>query len=333
MTKYTPNFLFFGRELNQPVDLMFDGPKPKSDLTLSEYVKEMVKIIKFAYRNARRYLKISQKRAKRDHDRASFGPKINTGDIVYLRDTKRRKHNLSAKLLPLFKGPMLVLAKLNPVVFLLQYKKKTFTEHYDKIIAAKDEYFPPWILKLRRKLFKGPRVLRSKNRNLIGNPISEIRNLFGDDTLTDKSLLEDHKVARKGRKGKGKLKITLRKKAGQWTSSKTAGKYQARKPRKAKVLGIEFDDQVDDPFLDFDGPSSTPVAKEAVNTDFVEKVPDIVVDANTKRHQTGLEANSNAAYDDSNNENCPQADQCENNVRKSRSGRILKTNEKYRDYV
>jgi len=331
MTKYTPNFLFFGRELNQPVDLMFDGPKPKADLTLSEYVKEMVKIIKFAYRNARRYLKISQKRAKRDHDRASYGPNISTGDIVYLRDTKRRKHNLSAKLLPLFKGPMLVIAKLNPVVFLLQYKKKTFTEHYDKIIAAKNEYFPPWILKLRRKLFKGPRVLRNKNRNLVGNPISEIRDLFGADNLNDKSLLEDHKVARKGRKGK--LKITLTKKAGQWTSSRNARKYQVRKPRKAKVLGVEFEDQVGDPFLDFDGPSSTPVAKEAVNTDIVEKIPCVRDDANTNRRQTNLEANSNAAYDYSNQENCQQADQGESSVRKSRSGRTLKANEKYKDYV
>jgi transposase InsO family protein len=268
MTKFTPNFLMFGRELNMPADIAFGFPHRKTPKELSKFVRELVQIMMFAWRKAREHIGRTQRRMKRDHDRKSYDPGISIGDIVFVENTKRRKKKLSAKILPLFKGPMLVIGKINPVVFWLQYKSKIIAEHYNKIIPDNTGFFPPWLLKLRAKLFKGdPKDFIDANRNRLGMPVSDIRKLYDADDLGDKSLLDHIKVIRKPR-GPRKVRqpksITSRK-VGRGVTKK---KFRTTpiKPTNTHTTQTHTNHQdqaIDlmDPFLDFQGPTSTQAPK------------------------------------------------------------------------
>ena len=147
-TGYTPNFLVFGRELNQPTDIVFGGPQPKLNFTLSEYVRKLVETMSESYKLVRDNVEESLEIQKRVADKKSFEQYLNVGDVVYVRDTKRKKRGLSAKLLPLFKGPLLVIKQLNTAVYILHDKNGMFPEHHDKIIRPPIEVFPIWLLKL-----------------------------------------------------------------------------------------------------------------------------------------------------------------------------------------
>ena len=198
-TGFTPNFLTFGRELNQPADIAYGSPVMKNDPTLSDYVKNLVETMTESYKMVRENVEGSLEIAKSVADRKSFEEKYNIGDVVYVRDTKIKKHKLSAKLLPLFKGPMLIVKKLNAAVYYVHDGKEIFSVHHDRILQPNTEVFPIWLLKLRAELFKHPEKFVDANMNRIGDPIGQVRNLYGDyDRNRDKSLLHD--ITKKSKK-------------------------------------------------------------------------------------------------------------------------------------
>ena len=62
-TGFTPNKMMLGREVNQPVDLLFPM-KPASDVSLNQHVAELQVSLKLAHETARKYLQTSQERMK-----------------------------------------------------------------------------------------------------------------------------------------------------------------------------------------------------------------------------------------------------------------------------
>ena len=66
-TGFTPNMLMFGREINQPVDLMFRTPT-EHEKDLDEYTSQLRENILSAHEVARDKLRTSQARMKRDYD-------------------------------------------------------------------------------------------------------------------------------------------------------------------------------------------------------------------------------------------------------------------------
>ena len=270
MTKFTPNFLMFGRELNVPADLAFGFPHKSKSMEVSKFVKKLVKILIFAYAKAREHIRRPQRISKRDHDRKSFDPNINVGDVVFVENTKRRKKKLSAKILPLFKGPMLVIGKVNPVVFWLQHRSKIFAEHYNKIIPDNTGHFPPWLLKLRARLFSDKKeFFVDANRNRLGSPISEIRKLFGSSDIGDESLLDNIKIIRKVRKPKAprKPRKPVSSKCGRGYTRKSKKFARQQPPTQTRHIFAQYNTPTDpdptdsdiptDPFLDFEGITST----------------------------------------------------------------------------
>ena len=69
-TGFTPNMLMLGREVNQPIDLLFPTPTSASDTTpdMSGYVAELVTQSQLAHETARANLKTTQATMKRNYD-------------------------------------------------------------------------------------------------------------------------------------------------------------------------------------------------------------------------------------------------------------------------
>ena len=66
-TGFTPNKMTLGREVNQPVDLLFPVTSSPEVSTI-EHVAKLQESIRMAHDIARKHLKTSQEIMKRDHD-------------------------------------------------------------------------------------------------------------------------------------------------------------------------------------------------------------------------------------------------------------------------
>ena len=61
-TKYSPNFLMFGREVSTPFDIISPQPIPGSQRSTDEFVAELLETMYKAYRLVRRKTLMSQLR-------------------------------------------------------------------------------------------------------------------------------------------------------------------------------------------------------------------------------------------------------------------------------
>ena len=137
----------------------------------------------------------------------------------------------------------------------------------------KSGVFPPWLLKLRAKLFRGDSTeFVDANRNRLGMPVSDIRRLYGEEDLGDKSLLDHIQVKRKRRvpKATKRPRITVSKKTGRGITKR---KYRARAPKTSGRYNIEGDM---DPFMDFGGYTSTQQSQQDTLSDSQNNTPDLM---------------------------------------------------------
>ena len=105
-TGYSPNQMMFGRQLRRPFHLVMDLPCPKT-VNESEYLRNLNKIMKIAYDQARKNLSRHLQVQKRYHDVKLHQTQYEIGDYVY-RIREGGKKGLSKKLMSLFQGPYMV---------------------------------------------------------------------------------------------------------------------------------------------------------------------------------------------------------------------------------
>ena len=70
LTEYIPNMMMLGREVNQPVDLLF--PMKITKWSTDQHVAHLQESLKKAHDTARKCLKTTQARMKRDYDLKIF---------------------------------------------------------------------------------------------------------------------------------------------------------------------------------------------------------------------------------------------------------------------
>ena len=68
ITAFTPNYLWYGRELRHTVGKLVLNPREVGDVTYPEYVKKLKDKIAFAYDKVRRNLKRSSLTTKKYYD-------------------------------------------------------------------------------------------------------------------------------------------------------------------------------------------------------------------------------------------------------------------------
>ena len=151
-TGLTPNFMMYGRELQMPVDIMIPLPQNEDTTSPVDYAVRLKAKLTYAYEMARKSLKKSAERQSRLYNRNLYGELIKTGDVVWYQN-KIRKKGISPKLQPKWRGPCLVIKKLNDVLAQIKLTaKKNVTVHTDLLKHCHSRQLPRWLTRARKSL-------------------------------------------------------------------------------------------------------------------------------------------------------------------------------------
>nr|VZI36546.1 unnamed protein product [Spirometra erinaceieuropaei] len=134
-TGFTPHYLWTGRGIRLPIDLLYSLPKFDAT-TPHDYVKHLREVIRSAHNAARATLGSSPLHQKDQHDRRSSGALHQIGDLVmhynpsHLRGTSNKFHYP-------WQGPFVVLDTPSPTTLLIRDaiypNARPFTTHFDEI--------------------------------------------------------------------------------------------------------------------------------------------------------------------------------------------------------
>ena len=107
--------MMLGSEIIQPVDLMM-GNFSTEGLASSDYVVRLKNSLMKAHELAREHLSSAQLRQKKDYDlRVKLHP-YEVGDLVY-RIESLKKVGQSPKLQQVWKGPLIIVQVIYPILF------------------------------------------------------------------------------------------------------------------------------------------------------------------------------------------------------------------------
>ena len=148
-TGYTPNFLFFGREPTSPVDLQFALPR-RDPLQPHEYLAQLRSSITRAHEAVREKLKLRQIANKRSYDIRIIHKHYDPGDAVYILN-KTPVEGIPKKLLPVYKGPALVVERLSSFIYRCRLRQKMLIVHHDHLKPCKGDV-PKWLQRARNNL-------------------------------------------------------------------------------------------------------------------------------------------------------------------------------------
>ena len=150
-TGFTPNRMMLGREVNGPLELMLGSGNSKIE-NEEEYVATLSRKIENAHELVRKHLKSSQKRQKQDYDVNLKQYRYEPGDLVYEINSSL-KVGVCQKLEKIWKGPLLVVKVLSPLLYVVRDRKRERVVHHDRLQGCKDRTIPVCMLKLRNKCF------------------------------------------------------------------------------------------------------------------------------------------------------------------------------------
>lgn len=152
-TGFSPNQLMLGREVNQPVNILYGSPIHQ-DNTPGEYVSGLQENLRRCHELTRVHLKQSSERHKRNYDTHIAKHTYQVGDIVWYLN-EQRKRGRCPKLQPIWFGPCMVFRKLSDLNYEIQLHSKGQKKivHFDKLKKYHGEMQNrSWLLKLKRRL-------------------------------------------------------------------------------------------------------------------------------------------------------------------------------------
>ena len=134
-TRETPAKLMLGRELTLPVDFFYGSmaDQPHFD-ALPEYVQVLEETMAKIHEFARKNIKTLSNRAKTRYDLRASGRLFNSGDAVWLFNPQRKK-GVCPKLTCPWKGPYVVVDRINDVVYRIRQgpRSKPAVVHKDRL--------------------------------------------------------------------------------------------------------------------------------------------------------------------------------------------------------
>ena len=149
-TKFSPNFLMFGRELQLPTDIVYGITSIRQpQVGRSEYVQHLLESGEEVFDMVRKNLKRACESQKKQYDVHSQDKhKFDIGDLVWFYDPTKKK-GLSPKLQAKWRGPCRVLNKTSDVVrtVTLDAKGTVRTIHVDRLKPFTGENIPSWLRK------------------------------------------------------------------------------------------------------------------------------------------------------------------------------------------
>ena len=169
-TGFTPNFLMFGREVMQPLELM-GGVQPEP-LPVTDYVKDLEENLLEAHSAARNSLGTSQRRQKKYYDLYAYTKQFEVGDAVLIANSAT-KIGQSRKLQPLWLGPYLVVHVFSPALYRVASQKRNYVVHHDRMKICLDRALPFWLTRRRQNLQapEEPNILDETLGGFIDEPL------------------------------------------------------------------------------------------------------------------------------------------------------------------
>jgi hypothetical protein len=145
-TGFSANMMLFGREINQPVDIILGTASVNQNHNSSpaDHVTKLRETLSKVHTVARDCLHTSQMRQKRDYDLRLKESKYNIGDLVYQIDSATKLGQCS-KLRPIWKGPYVVSQVLSPMLYKIVGRKHEKVVHHDRLKICVDRNVPIWI--------------------------------------------------------------------------------------------------------------------------------------------------------------------------------------------
>jgi len=133
-TGYSPNFLFFGREVSTPADIAYGLVPPEPEPAYDDFVEQIREKMVAAYDIVRNNLRVAASRNKRYYDLKVTNVPFIEGDLVFYYNP-RKYMGRSEKWARKYTGPFRIAKKLSAVTVLLQAQnsRKTFVTHVDKL--------------------------------------------------------------------------------------------------------------------------------------------------------------------------------------------------------
>ena len=153
-TSSTPNILMLGREVNQPVDLLFSVTQ-ESEVSPDEHVAELQRAIKLSHETARKPLKSTQGNLNCDYDLKIFTRVYDEGDLVYVLDTATVKSQ-AIKHGHWWKGPEILVNKFTPYLYRVKLRNAVFTANHDRLKPCRDRKLPRWLEKFGENIREAP---------------------------------------------------------------------------------------------------------------------------------------------------------------------------------
>ncbi|XP_038154197.1 uncharacterized protein LOC119791901 [Cyprinodon tularosa] len=143
-TGCSPNRLMLGREVHQPHDIWSGAAEFRRDrCAVPEFLSELEQGLKEAQETAREHLKAAQERQKRTYDVRAKGKPYAVGDLVFVKDSTKRK-GFSPKLQPPWKGPSIIASCLGPVLYEVIGKRDRKILHHDRLKPYTSDVIPGW---------------------------------------------------------------------------------------------------------------------------------------------------------------------------------------------
>ena len=144
-TGVSPAMMMFGRELTLPVDMTLGRPIRDERLCATDHAYQLEQRLLDIHDLSRNHLNISNESMKKRYDVRMHKNPYKIGDAVWYYNPKR-KVGFNPKLQRPWKGPMIVVDRLNEVLFRIQSgpKAKPQVVHHDKLKPYLGEDKPEW---------------------------------------------------------------------------------------------------------------------------------------------------------------------------------------------
>ena len=234
-TGFTPNRLWYGRELRYTVGRIVPNPEDMQDMTYCEYVKKMQDQLQIAYDVARDTLKKNAMYMKKYYDRGQFTIKYKPGQRCLIKDHSKVDKG-AKKTKPKYEGPYWILDPVGEVNYRIQKEEggPARVIHHNRMRRYNVKEIidvPDWVMKLSKSGVKDKKL----------EPILQENEEAYDNITNERVNAKDPKEKLPKRPTAVKL-VTKRKKVNQDTE-KVKKLRKKRKLQLQKKKNIDIEDQ------------------------------------------------------------------------------------------
>ena len=151
-TGHTPNRMVYGREILLSMAAVIGLPKGENSGTVGDYVENLQQKLQQVHQLARTNLKKTATHRKKHYDIKSSKRLLTPNQSVWLYEPIKRP-GVCAKLPPRWKGPALVLQRLDDLTYVVKMKMNTQAKviHIDRLRAYQENTKPKWFAKALQK--------------------------------------------------------------------------------------------------------------------------------------------------------------------------------------